>query len=360
MNARSHSTTSERPRWLFSAPVDLPLFLGSALLATAVVGLGRAAGVRGDAPVPIWLLFVVCVDVAHVWATVYRVYLDGDEVKRRPLLSVGAPVIAFALSVAAHAVSAAFFWRCLAYVAVWHFIRQQTGWMLLYGRRAGDDARTIRFDALVIWSTTLAPVIWWHAHLPRAFWWFKEHDFVAGLPTWCGAAAVTVHGLVLASWLVWTFARARTHGVPIGKLALLAATWITWVGGIVLAEDDFAFTVMNVTLHGVPYLGLLWRYAKGRSADPGAAVIKSVVRWGVPAFVTSLLLLAFGEELLWDNLVWHDHARVFGDWGLDLSDGLLVYVVPLLSLPQTTHYVLDGFVWTSRTNPFLSERLGWR
>ena len=73
-----------------------------------------------------------------------------------------------------------------------------------------------------------------------------------------------------------------------------------------------------------------------------------------------LLAIAFMEELLWDNLLWHEHLSVFGNWGLDLTDGLLVLIVPLLSLPQTTHYVLDGFIWKSRTNPFLAARLGWR
>jgi len=351
---------SSPSRFLFSAPIDVSLFAGSTLVSLVVIALGRATGVSGDAPLWAWLVFVLGVDVSHVWATLYRVYFDGEEVRRRPLVSVGAPVVAFALSVSAHAISAEFFWRCLAYVAVWHFIRQQTGWMALYGRRAKDDERTLRFDAIAIWATTLAPIVWWHAHLPRPFWWFKEHDFIAGLPSWGGTVAMAVHAVIIVAWLGFTLSRARTGGVPTGKLLLFAATWITWVGGIVLAADDFAFTVMNVTLHGVPYLGLLFQYAKGRVTEPGAVVIRSILRGGIAAFLAVLLAIAFMEELLWDNLVWHEHLGVFGNWGLDLTDGLLVLIVPLLSLPQTTHYLLDGFIWKSRTNPFLAARLGWR
>lgn len=351
--------SSSPARFLFSAPIDLGVFAGSTLLSLAVVGLGRTLGVVGDAPLWAWLVFVLGVDVAHVWATLYRVYFDEAEVRRRPLLAWGAPVVALALSVSAHAVSPGFFWRCLAYVAVWHFIRQQTGWMVLYGRRAKDDERTVRFDSLAIWATTLAPIVWWHAHLPRPFWWFKEHDFIAGLPEWCGSLALGVHAIVVIGWLGFTAWRARTHGWPVGKLVLFAATWLTWVGGIVLAADDFAFTVMNVTLHGVPYLFLLFRYARGRSAEPGAPLVRAILRGGFAAFFAVLLIIAFGEELLWDNLVWHDHLTVFGDWGLELTDGVLALVVPVLSLPQTTHYLLDGFVWKSRTNAFLGARLGW-
>lgn len=347
-------------RWLFSGPTDAALFFGSALLSLCVVLLGRALGVFGDAPLWAWLVFVVAIDVSHVWATIYRVYLDKAEVQRRPMVAAGAPLLAFGLSVVAHSVSPEFFWRCLAYVAVWHFIRQQSGWMVLYGRRAKDDERTVRFDEAVIWATTLGPIIWWHAHLPRPFWWFKEHDFIGGLPAWAGTVALVVHFAVIGAWLVQQVVRWR-KGTPlhVGKLLLLAATWVAWFGGIVIAADDFTFTVMNVTLHGVPYLAFLYRYAQGRNAEQGYGALGFLVRFGVPTFFGLLLVIAFVEEFFWDTLVWHDHAMVFGDLGLELPEGLLTLVVPLLSLPQTTHYVLDGFVWKTRTNPGLTARLGW-
>ena len=52
-------------------------------------------------------------------------------------------------------------------------------------------------------------------------------------------------------------------------LRQLLATWVAWFGGIVLAQNDFAFTVMNVVLHGVPYFALLYRYARSRHAEGG-------------------------------------------------------------------------------------------
>jgi hypothetical protein len=352
--------TMARQQWLFSGPVDGALFAGSALLSVVVVLAGRAAGVVGDTPLWAWLVFVLAFDVAHVWATLYRVYFDRDEVLRRPLVAAGAPLLAFGLSVTAHAVSSEFFWRCLAYVAVWHFIRQQAGWMVLYGRRARDDERTIRFDELTMWAATLGPVVWWHAHLPRAFWWFKEHDFISGLPPAVGTAALALHFAVIAAWLTTQLVRrARGVALPIGKLLLLAATWVTWFGGIVLAQDDFAFTVMNVTLHGLPYLAFLFLYAKGRDAEGGYGRLTVLLRLGLFSFLGVLLAIAFAEEFLWDVLVWHERPMVFGSGGLDLPDAALTLVVPLLSLPQTTHYVLDGFVWKGRSNPGLAKRLGW-
>jgi hypothetical protein len=345
-------------RWLFSAKVDVAVFAGSALASVAVVLAAPALGVASDGATPPWafLLFVVGVDVAHVWATLFRVYLDRDEVRRRPGLYTAAPLLAFGLGVVAHAVSSDFFWRALAYVAVWHFVRQQVGWMVLYGRRAGSPEWVVRFDRLAAYAATLGPVVWWHAHLPRPFWWFQEGDFVDGLPGEVGAAALGLHAAVLLGWLGTMALRRELHP---GKTLLLAATWGTWFGGIVLARSDFAFTVMNVVLHGVPYLALLYRYAKGRAAQGGYGRVGLMLRAGVPAFLGALLVLAFLEEAAWDALVWHEHPMLFGAHALELPAAALTLVVPLLSLPQATHYVLDGFVWRTRDDPALPARLGW-
>ena len=35
-------------------------------------------------------------------------------------------------------------------------------------------------------------------------------------------------------------------------------------------------------------------------------------------------------------------------------EGALALLVPLLALPQATHYLLDGFIWRSKENPKLA------
>ncbi len=227
--------------------------------------------------------------------------------------------------------------------------------MVLYGRRAGSTPWTVRFDALAVYAATLGPVIWWHAHLPRSFWWFIEGDFIQGLPVWVGTVALAAHAAILTAWLVISFAR----GIHLGKLQLLAATWVAWFGGIVLAQNDFVFTAMNVALHGIPYLVLTWSYTKGRERDGGYGRLSSLIKAGLPAFLCVLVALAFIEEFAWDKLVWHERPQLFGGGGLELAAPLLALLVPLLALPQTTHYVLDAFVWRSKQNPRLATRLGW-
>jgi hypothetical protein len=340
--------------------VDLAVFTGSALVSVGLVLAAPALGAVGDTPLWAWALFVVCVDVAHVWSTLFRTYLDGDELRRRPGLYAAAPLAAYLVGVLAYLLSPGTFWRLFAYTALFHFVRQQYGWVALYGRKARVSGTERALDAAAIYATTLGPVLWWHAHLPRAFWWFVENDFLSGLPEWVGTGALAVHGLVLAAWGGLQVSRVvRGEGLQVGKVLLVLATWVTWFGGIVLARDDFAFTVTNVVLHGVPYFALLWRYTRGRFAEGGYGWLRPLVRVGLPAFLLVLVALAFGEEALWDWLVWHERPLLFGEGVPALPPDVLALVVPLLALPQATHYLLDAFIWKPSREPALLTRLGW-
>ena len=82
-----------------------------------------------------------------------------------------------------------------------------------------------------------------------------------------------------------------------------------------------------------------------RSSIKGATVI-SELNWLI--FLATLWALAYLEELFWHRGVWHEKQWLFGsdwDWG-----NAKMYLVPLLALPQLTHYVLDGFVWRRKNN----------
>jgi hypothetical protein len=71
--------------------------------------------------------------------------------------------------------------------------------------------------------------------------------------------------------------------------------------------------------------------------------------------VLVLCALALGEEWLWDAFVWHEHSTLLVTPELDL-DQAAAFLVPLLSLPQLTHYILDAYLWRfDGTNPAVSE-----
>ena len=352
----------DRQAWLVSARWDLTVFGGSAALAAALLAVGHVQGhLLGPAPPWLFLIAVVGVDVAHVWSTAYRVYLDPVERGRRAGLYLGIPVTAYVIGVLLHTVSAALFWRVLAYVAVLHFVRQQYGWVALYRRKMGPSSRPDRWlDDAAIYSATLYPLLYWHANLPREFEWFIAGDFVPGLPAGAAQALLPVH---LAISLVYAGRQAQLllSGRPVsaGKNVIVLTTWLTWYVGIVVLDSDYAFTVTNVLVHGIPYLAFVWVHGRTRYAGSPDGIGRVFQRRAWPLYLLPLLALAWSEEWLWDRLVWHDHASLFPGPELGPGPALLALVVPLLALPQATHYLLDAWIWRVRPeNPDLARELG--
>src|SRR5918911_4960666 len=187
--------------WLFSPRVDVSVFLGSAVVSLALLLVGaRAGALDGDSPDWAWVPAVLLVDVAHVYATAFRVYFDKEELKRRLSLYVLAPSIALALSVALYSEGEALFWRALAYLAVFHFVRQQYGWVALYRARAGERGRAGRLvDTAAIYAATLYPLVYWHSNLPREFWWFLRNDF-GPIPRVAAAVAEPIYWAIMAAY----------------------------------------------------------------------------------------------------------------------------------------------------------------
>jgi hypothetical protein len=116
-------------------------------------------------------------------------------------------------------------------------------------------------------------------------------------------------------------------------------TALTWWVGIVWLATDFAFTVTNVVAHGVPYMFMSQRV----SAAPPQAQPNGLMRQ-LTAYAVTLLALAFVEEWLWDVAVWQEHADIFPTFPVEVAL-LGPLVVPLLAVPQITHYVLDAYLW---------------
>lgn len=352
------------------------MFSGSLALGLAL-SAGFALAGRLDTPVPPWLfvLLVAGVDVAHVYATAFRAYLDPARFRRRPALFIGVPLVAFALGQLAWSFGPHVFWRALAYLAVFHFVRQQWGWVAYTRRRAGerDDDGERGLDRAVIYAATLFPLLYWHVGLPREIAWFVDGDF-ARVPAWCApwlvalgaAASLALH----AAFALRQFARARAGlGVNWAKVQVVATTSASWFLAIVVLDSDIAFTALNVLSHGVPYLAVVWhveaRVERARGS-PCGRLFRPGARHAL-AFVGVLALLGYGEEWLWHQLVWLDQLTAFpgphaagADGGAASGAGPLAlsFLVPLLAVPQATHYLLDGWLWRIRTNPDVADFVG--
>lgn len=327
--------------YLFSPRRDVAVFLGSALLSGLALLWGRQMGyLHSQSPEWTWIVAVLLVDVAHVWSTCFRTYFDPEQLRQRPGLFFGTPLLCWLGGTLIYWwAGGVVFWRGLAYLAVWHFVRQQYGWVALYRAKNGDAGGSQRLlDVSTIYLTTLYPLAYWHAHLPRKFWWFLADDFTA-LPAVISDVLAPLYWICLGLYTLRAAASYLGHGKPSpGKDMVVLTTWFCWYVGIVWLNSDYAFTVTNVLIHGIPYMALIYS-RNGARRTP----------WW--AFLVSLWALAYCEELLWDRSVWHERGWLFGSgWSLE---NWHVWLVPLLATPQITHYVLDGFIWKRKHNPRL-------
>jgi hypothetical protein len=354
--------------WLWSMPVDLAVFGGSALLALALVVVGHQTGWSdGALPEWGWVALVLGIDVAHVYSTLFRTYFDRQELGRHPARYLLVPIAVYACGVGLYLHGALTFWRVLAYVALFHFVRQQVGWVAVYRARGTSGSRIDRvLDEAAVYAATLYPVLHWHAHLESTqFAWFVQGDFVdlgafakAVLP-----AAKLVWALALSAFVLRQVQRVLQSGsLDLGKSLIVATTALSWYVGIVATNSDFDFTVTNVIVHGVPYVALLWAYARERRQENADVLGSQIVAGGIGAFAGVLLILAFVEEMAWDRMVWSDRDWLFGSATFAIPPAMVALLVPLLALPQGVHYVLDGMLWRradTRARPAQRAALGF-
>ena len=335
-------------KWLFSQKIDLTVFLGSAVVSLLLLAIGWRLGILNeDSPDWTWISAVLLIDVAHVWSTSFRVYFDKEEFRRRFWLYLLVPVFGYAVGVALYSEGELIFWKALAIVAVFHFVRQQYGWVALYRRRLNETSNvTWWIDAVAVYLATIYPLAFWMTSLPRNFDWFVANDFFH-LPSLVETVLFPIYVLALAAYFAKSIYLYTTSGfLNIGKDIVVATTAICWYAGIVVFNSDYAFTVTNVIIHGVPYFALIYFYACARREFTGRVYNALSHNWLI--FLATLWAFAYVEELFWNRGVWHEKSWLFGsawDW-----QNLKVYLVPLLAVPQLTHYVLDGFIWRRKSN----------
>lgn len=336
--------------WIFSPKFDALAIMGPPVFATLVVAIfgGRLAQVE-QTPTWLWIILVLGIDVAHVYSSLYRTYFDKDEFAKRRTLYLVAPALSWLGGVAIYAAfGQAIFWSGVAYFAIYHFVRQQYGFFMLYRRGEPTVGWEYRLDQLVIYLATLHPLMYWHTH-PRNFQWFSEFEVVRIPWVWPEVVVRVIYIVSLALFAFKELRRAKETGtVNIGKAAMLAITAIAWTTGIIIFNGDLTFTLINIVTHGVPYMALVWiyQYRKRAKVEPGRnPLLKFFQLRYVRFYVGSLVALAFMEEGLWDWFVWKEQPELFGAQHFVLPGLVLTFLVPLLTMPQVTHYVLDAYIW---------------
>jgi hypothetical protein len=277
-----------------------------------------------------------------VYSTLFRMYWDRKTFQKYKSLLLIIPIMAFAIGFCLHYFSVALFWRLLAYVAAYHFIRQQYGFMRLYSRKETPRRWERIVDTIAIYSATVYPLIYWHIHATDSLAWFVQGDFIALELQSYDVIFKSLYVVVMVIYVAkeaLTIFRSGTLNIP--KNLIMAGTCLSWYVGIVAFQGDLIFTLLNVVAHGIPYMALIWIHGEKKTKSGFTFNMK-----GLGIFIISILVLAYIEEFFWDIFIWNDHPTIFPALFNALNEPLLLsVVVSVLVLPQVTHYVLDGFIW---------------
>ncbi|MFK7952291.1 MAG: hypothetical protein AB8B73_05550 [Ekhidna sp.] len=356
-----------KSQWLFSKYSDLLILFLPVWGCWAIAFLLPDYVLLADIPLWVWVVVVIGIDVSHVWSSIHRTYFDREEFSHHRKLFIIAPILSFLLSFGLAAISIDLFWRCLAYVAVFHFVKQQFGFMRIYKAKALDFRSKILSDNFIIYLSMLYPVLYWHMQPDLEFAWFTHGDFVQIPDFGINKATLLLVGnlfyfVLIVFWLIEEVysVRKTKEPFPIGKTVWVLTTAGNWYLGIVYFNSDLVFTITNVVAHGIPYFALVLFYqTKKKAMISSNHSFRRTMKISL-FIVISVMLFAFLEEYLWDVMLYRDNVELF--------ESILIYpkqipsvtwqliAIGVLAVPQVTHYILDGFIWKANDkNPYLKK-----
>lgn len=356
------SAPTYRQPWIHSPFVDLtficlPVFLALA----AVIAFPILRDPSFEMPLALYVLVVLGLDVCHVYSTLYRTYFDSDEFRAHRRLYLGIPALWIVSGLSIFHYANDLFWVVVTYAAVFHFVRQQYGFFMIYAREDRGLSKAWRYlERAAIYSATIYPLLYWHTHT-KSFTWFFEGDFFRFTlsPLWERVAFVLYILIGVAYWgrqlQIWW----RTGGFNVPKNSIALGTYLAWYTGIVALNSGVSFALLNMVLHGVPYVALIWVYAHRKVERerkpwlifglPARTVFSAA---GLPLFLGLLALFGYCEEAAWSALYTQAEAPLYS-WVWTIlprleNETAIGFWLTVLLTPQMTHYLLDGFIWRLR------------
>lgn len=333
--------------WILNAKFDFIFILGIPFYCILFIfGFDEFLLNNAELSIITWFCIILCIDVAHVYSTLFNSYFKTEIHPNLKRVLIVTPIAVFILGSIAHTIDKNWFWHIIAYLAVFHFIRQQYGFVRLYSKNETTNNWTTSIEKISIYNATLYPLLYWHFTPNRSFNWFIDGDFfpiknefIIHYSVLLYAAIIFLHiGIVISN-----IYHQRHLNIP--KTMIFVGTYISWYLGIVYFNSDFIFTLLNVACHGIPYIALVWSKTQVKPLHIESKTKK------ITYFLCVILSLAFLEEFLWDGLIWKEKTNLFiltEYFPLISNNNLFNVLVPLLSVPQITHYILDGYIWKTK------------
>lgn len=312
---------------------------------------------------PVWFfVFAIVFDVGHVWWTLYRGYLQNHIFSKHWRLLIGVPI--FSVITLAILTSIKVPWydpfyvplAFLAYIAVFHFIKQQVWFVLLYGKM-DENLDTMEYisrkiDTIITWVVTGFPFLYWIMHYETvSLTWFTpwEYIFLSSIVPkteliWIIYVIWCILYIIFQILLIFRWVQPN----PLKYLYIIGTAYI-WYNGMVTYNSIIIFWFGNILLHGLNYYGIIIgsTYHNSNYGKLIQSIKKSWILYFSMIIICSLILFGYIEEFFWNQFIWREKTIIFSDFFYNIwyNQSILILIVSILGSIQLTHYILDRYIW---------------
>lgn len=348
--------------WLFNPVSDfagilaLPLILCFTLLI-----LERSAAV---ALFQSLFFYILIVDFGHIFAQWFRIFSNPMETRKSKTRYICFCVSTyFVIGAILMAPTLEAVRSFTIYLVIWHFVKQQYGYIRIYSRTDGPKSKVVeRLEKFFIQASMFYPVFYSH-YRPELKGFYWESGYIH-IPEGPGSV---VNALFAASvigagcfYCYHEYKRSKKNAMfnwP-KNLALLGGL-LGWNLAVFMSRGNSTIFFTVVLVHDMTYIMMVWltgrRDRKLQTADSNPKEWQEWLRWTSPlGFVwyfftlnlVGLIVICAYYQIEKGHLA---YEVFFGDFFSALPSlkdtAFSGFGTSIFFTTQVTHYVMDGYLW---------------
>lgn len=271
------------------------------------------------------------IDMTHVYSTFF--YLGFSKQLSRmfgvsKLILYAIFTSLFLLGVFLFTRDSIYTWYVIAFGAIFHFIKQQAGWMKIAGKQTLDSPIQVWINQLSIYTLTGFTVIYRMTKIEEPHW-FRSND-LPFLPEFFydnfKYIFIFSQVLFLGSFLKDFFLLKK---VSLAKIHIWLSTFIGWYYALIIINDFLLAASFLMVQHGFPYLVLI--------------IKNTTVNVDVASRTWIKIILVLGGAGILSSINYFLPYPVF-----DQNTLVSALIFTAFFSAQFIHYTFDSFIWKSK------------
>lgn len=297
---------------------------------------------------------ILLVDWGHIFAQWFRIYSNPLETRLArwvyPLSLVATFLVFFSyLSVGGRGLK-----TCLVYFVIFHFMKQQFGFMRILARGEYRGRPWMRrLEDGYFYLGVVTPVLAWHVEVPAPLVkmpWISTFIHFSWQPQLYQLLLACYAGVALVYWVMQIKVCREQHHVPLTKYLAILFSHFGWGGVALLPDYQLFFWIMVVFYHNLAYFFFVW--ATGRKDR--TLTTQSEIPWWHWTSWPGLLVYPIAVTIISDVAGWVGSIRSFR--GVLSSFVMLRLFFPL---DMASHWLQAGSAWLSTFDLATVKNVGW-